>query len=200
MKRGTLLISAFTLITFLSFSQSKKEVKANKIKSTTEYTTETLSGKEVTYKSQSIVFDKGGNTLEKIDFLSDGSVQKKIIAKFDAKGNKIEENESILKEDKKVDDPKKGDVKNTKTISKYNSNNDKIEEIVLDAISGKQIKKTQTSYNSNGDKTIEVRFDAENKLIQKEIYSYDKKGLRIEHKTYDGLNNLIEGKKFVYTF
>lgn len=187
-------------ISICSSAQSKKEVKANKIKSVTEYTTETIAGKEVTYKSQYSAFDKGGNTIEKTDFLPDGSVQKKVTAKFDGKGNKLEENEAILKEDKKPENPKKGDIKNTKTTAKYNSNNNKIEEVVTDAVSGKQIKKTQTSYNSNGDKTIEVGFDGENKLLQKEVFSYDKKGLRIEHKTYDGSNNLTEGKKFVYAF
>jgi hypothetical protein len=200
MRVRIILVNVLIFISLHAFCQSKKEVKANKIKTTTEYTTETIGGKEVTYKSQYDVFDKGGNTLEHTNFFSDGSVQKKVSAKFDAKGNKIEENETIVKEDKKPEDPKKGDVKNTKTVAKYNSNNNKIEEVVTDAVSGKQIKKIQSSYNSNGDKTIEVRFDGENKLIQKEIFTYDKKGLKIEHKTYDGVNNLVEGKKFVYTF
>src|ERR1043166_4842996 len=84
--------------------QSKKEIKANKIKSTTEYTTETISGKEVSYKSTYSVFDKDGNTIEKTEFGPDGSVKKKSTAKFDSKGNKIEETNFELKDDKKNDD------------------------------------------------------------------------------------------------
>ena len=179
-------------------AQSKKQVKANRIKSTTEFTTETINGKEVNYKSTYTVFDKDGNTTEKTEFSVDGNVIHKTSSKFDGKGNKIEENEMVVKEVKKSDEPKP-DVKTTKTVTKYNSSNDKTEEIVYDG-SGKQIKKIQTSYNSSGDKTLEVKFDGNNTLIKKEIYNYDKKGLKIEHKTYDGNNILIEGKKFSFQF
>jgi hypothetical protein len=200
MKSTALLICSFILAGTCCFAQSKKEIKANKIKNTTEYTTETISGKEVTYKSTYSVFDiKSGETLEKTEFGPDGSVKKKSTAKFDGKGNKIEETDYEVKEDKKPDD-NSNLAKNTKTLSKFNSSNDKIEELVYDA-NGKLLKKTKTDYNANGDKILEVRFDGDSKLLKKEVYTYDsKKGLRIEHKTYDGNNVLLEGKKFVYGY
>ena len=182
-----------------AYAQTKKQIKLNKIKSCTETTTETVNGKEVSYKSQFSVFDKAGNTTEETDFLPDGGVRKKTTTKFDGKGNKIDETEMIMKEDKPKPDEPKPDIKNTHTVSKYDSNNNKTEEVVYDG-AGKQIKKIQTSYNMNGDKTIEVRFDKDNKLIKKEIYNYDSKGLKIEHKTYDGNNVVTESKKFAYQF
>lgn len=191
------IIAALFLFTS-SFAQSKKEIKTNKIKSTTEFTTEIISGKEVTYKSSYSVFDKEGNTVEKQDFMPDGTLKKKSTAKYDGKGNKIEETNFVAKDDKSQDDPKP-DSKNTRTVSKFNSAGDKTEEIVSDAISGKQLKKTQTSY-TGGNKMLEVVFDTDNKLTKKSVYTYDKKNLRIERKTYDGNNVLVEGKKFVYQF
>jgi|ERR1051326_4304161 hypothetical protein len=196
MRNAITLILAFVCLA--AQAQSKKEIKTNKIKSTTEYTIQLVDGKEVNWKSCYMVFDKEGNTTEKTDFMQDGSVKKKNTAKFDSKGNKIEETNYVVKEDKKPDEKPEG--KNTKTVSKYNSGNDKVEEVVMDATSGKPLKKTQISYNSNGDKTTEVHFDGDNKLLKKEVYTYDKKGLKIEHKVYDGNNTLIEGKKYVYQF
>ena len=198
MKHYSCTILSVLFLFTASFAQSKKEVKANKIKSTTEYTTEIIGGKEVTYKSSYSVFDKEGNTIEKQDFLPDGSLKKKNTAKYDGKGNKIEETNFVAKDDKPQDDPKP-DAKNTKTVSKFNSANDKTEEIVYDAVSGKQLKKTQTSYTS-GNKMLEAVFDGDNKLTKKSVYTYDKKNLRVERKTYDGSNVLIEGKKLVYQF
>ncbi|MEW6470102.1 MAG: hypothetical protein AB1458_14340 [Bacteroidota bacterium] len=190
------LIASLVLLWGASSAQSKKKIKMYKIKSTTETTTETIEGKEVTYKSVHSVFDKEGETTEKTEYRPDGSVKRKETKKFDGKGNVLEETFYEVKDNKGGTD--KPGVKNTKKTYKYNSNDDVTEECEYDG--AKLLKKTVTSYNSNGDKSMEVTYDADGKLLKKSVFAYDKKGLKIEKKTYDANNNVIEVKKYTYQF
>jgi hypothetical protein len=185
-----------------AFAQSRKQVKANKIKSVTENTIEKINGAETTYKSGYTAFDKDGNTIEKTDYAADGNVKRKQTFKFDSKGNKLEEInfDPILPDKNPKTDANKTDKRNVKFTYKYNVNDDKTEEVEIDGATGKQIKKTQFSYNANGDKSMEVVYDENNVLAKKSVYTYDKKGLKIEKKTYDSVNNLIETKKYVYQY
>ena len=197
MRKIFFISSIFFFCLHFAFAQSKKEIKEYKIKSTTENTTETVDGKEVTYKSTYSAFNKNGETTEKTEYNPDGSIKRKETTKFDSKGNKIEETFYEVKD--KKNDSEKPAVKNTKTTSKYNSNDNKIEEIEYDG-AGKMLKKTIFSYNAYGDKTMEVVYDSGGKLLKKSVFTYDSKGLKVEKKTYDAANTVIETKKYVYGF
>lgn len=59
-----IFISCFSQL----FSQSQKEVKENKIKSTAENVTAIENGKETTYKDSYIVYDKNGNITEQTEY------------------------------------------------------------------------------------------------------------------------------------
>lgn len=177
------------------FAQSKKEIKAYKIKSTTETVTSFETGKEVTWKAEYDAYDKDGNTTEQTTWFTDGSVNRKELNKFNSKGDKVEE--IVIDNKAKVNTP--DDDKYKHVANKYNANGDKIEETYFDE-KGVQIKKTVTTYNSKGDKTQELTTDAAGKQLKKITYTYDGKGLRTEKAVYGPGDKLLRKHKFTYTF
>ncbi len=187
--------SCLLMLFALSVSaQSKKDIKNNKVKSITENITVVENGKTSNYKSQYTVYDKGGNVIERTEFMPDGTVKKKETFVFDKSGNKIEES---LVEGKTAPDNGK-EAKNYKKTSKYNVNNDKVEEIEYDG-TGKIVKKTAMNYSTNGNKTLEVEYDGAGKISKKIIYTYNSKGLRVDRKEYEG-DTMTEEKKFDYQY
>lgn len=182
----------------VSYGQNKKDIKKYKIKSITETVSITENNKTITYKEYYTLFDKNGKIIEETEFNADGSIKKKETTKYDNNDNKTEETCFHEKEHLKNNAPLK-ESENTKTIYKYNSNNDKTEENEYDVGNGKLIRKQVNSYNNKGEKTQEETFDATNKSIKKIMYSYDK-GLKTEKKVYNKDNSLEETKKYTYTF
>jgi hypothetical protein len=182
------------LILFLSFAviglqaQSKKEIKANKIKSTTTYQADNSNGTAVTYKDQYDEFDKDGRTTKHVEYNSDGSIKRQETTVYDANGNKTEETEYDVK-----------DNINTKKVSKYNVSNDKTEEAEYNG-SGTLLKTTVYTYNANGDKTGEIVTDATGNILKKIVYTYDVNGLKLTKQTYNAANILESVKKFVYGY
>ena len=182
--------------TQLLWAQSSKKVKNFRIKSTTEWITVYSSDeKSEPRKDAYTAFDKDGNTIEKIDYNKDGTIRRRETAKFDSKGNTLEETSFEAKNEKESKDSNN----NKKTTYKYNAGDDKTEENVFDG-EGKLIKKTVYTYNRNGDKSAEVTMDASGKVLKKSIYTYDAKGLKAERKTYNGDNALESVKKYEYGF
>ncbi len=171
------------------FSQSKKQIKTYKIKSVTEYNVTTTGNVKENYKA----FDKNANTIEDVRYNPDGSIRQKEIFKYDKLGNKLEE--SLYEQKKSLPDPER----NYKRVSKYNGNNDKIEEIEYDG-DGKVVKKEVYTYNANGDKVTEITYDALSIIRKKGVYSYDNKGLKTEKKIYGPSGALDQTKKFEYAF
>src|ERR1035437_3027061 len=96
MRTSFLYLTLFSFLFIVSseekvFSQNKKEIQRNTIKSTTESVTETVAGEEVTYKDTYSTFDKKGDVLEEIKYNHDGTIYKKVTTKYDNSKNKIEE-------------------------------------------------------------------------------------------------------------
>ena len=166
----TVFIIFFTLLSVNSFSQSKKEVKKFKIKSSTTVVTESLEGKEKTRTDSYQKFDNSGNVLEEIEYNKDGSFKKKETHKYNRNNDNTED----------VIFDEKGNVQK-KTITEYNMNKDKTHESVYDG-SGKLIEKTQHGYNAKGLRSYENTTDDKGKMIKKSMYAYDKNGLKTEKK------------------
>jgi hypothetical protein len=189
MKTKQLLLLAIILITALQAPcQSKKDRKKSKIKACTESFSETKDGKTSTYKVSYEEFDKSGRSILKIDYLPDGSIEKKESTKYDSYGNKVEEMMQNLAKDKY-----------SRKTSKYNAHNDKTEEVEYDA-SGNIVKKTSYMYSGGGNKVLETITDGSGKQIEKSIYLYNSRNLKSEKQLYDKSNNLDSSKKWDYLF
>lgn len=106
--------------------------------------------------------------------------------KFDKNGNVTEE----------INYDKKGVIE-SKTLTKYNSEDDKIEELVYDP-SGKLQSKTLFKYDFNGEKIEEQVFNDKNALVSKVIYVNNAQGLRLERKTLDAQGKVLQIKRYVY--
>lgn len=193
-----ILINSFLLY---SFAQGKKDVKKNKIKSITEYVTIIENGKEITYKTYYVVFNKNADIIEETEYNNNGTIKKSETIKYDVNNNKIEETHFEQKE-KKIPKNNSQPIENIniKTIYKYNVHNDKTEESEFDITNAKQLKKHIFSYNNKGEKDREETYNAENKMTKKETYYYNNKGLKLEKKTFNGNNELETTKKYMYEY
>lgn len=190
MKKLLCRVILFFLIVNASslFGQSDKDVKKFKVKSVAVSTTE---------------YDDDGDVEE----------SKKIVSKYDASGNLIEEEEysgTKLDKRKTYKYNKNNDVVEYNTYGsdgslkkrvtkKYDSSNNKIEEIAYDGAGAVQ-KKEITTYNAFGDKNTETTYDGSGKILEKTVHVYDNKGLKKEKQTYNGSGKLISVKKYSYTF
>ena len=177
-------------------AQSKKEKKAIKtygVKSVTENVSESINGKESTRKDSYTIYDKNANITLNEEYRKDGTLKHKETAKYDSKGNKLEETAWDAPE--VTPNPEKY----VKHVSKFDSDDNKTEELEYDA-AGKLVSKSQYSYNSNGDKVLEVVYDPGGKLIKRVVYLYNSKGLKVQKKEYDGANTLISDRKYTYEF
>ena len=66
----------FVIVIFSSgFSQTKKEVKKLKIKSSVVTVTETIDGKEKTFTETSQKWDKNSNVIEDVEYNKNGTIQ-----------------------------------------------------------------------------------------------------------------------------
>ena len=127
----SVFILFLALLSVNVFSQSKKEVKKFKIKSSTTIVSESIDGKEKTRTDSYQKFDNSGNVLEEIEYNKDGSFKKKESHKYNKNNDNIED----------VIYDEKGNVQK-KTMTEYNMNKDKTSETVYDG-NGKFIEKTQ---------------------------------------------------------
>ena len=190
-------LSAFFLFfVFLTFSQTKKEkknIRTYAVKSVTENVTEILNGKEVVRKDAYTLYDKNANIILNEEYRKDGSLKHKETAKYDSKGNKLEETSWDAAE------TQPNPEKYIKHVSKFDSDDNKMEELQYDA-NGKLVGRNQYSYNTKGDKVLEVSYEASGKLVKKTVYSYNSKGLKVEKKEYDASNTLISDRKYMYEF
>lgn len=165
-------------------AQKKKEIKKNKIKSVTIYSSDP-TGKE--FKESFMRYDGSGNVLEEAEFKSDGSVVKKELNKYNKASEKTEH---IIYA---------GAAVKKKVVTIYNAENVKIGEEEYDP-AGKLLKKEVFSFNSLGDKVSEIKIDGNGKLLEKAIYVYNSKGLKSEKKVYDGNGKLLYTKRYSYEY
>lgn len=165
MKIKIVIIFAITLFTnFYSYSQSKKDLKTNKVASETCYVTITENGKDITYKDSYTVYDKEGRVTEQTEFYKDGTVKHKEVNKYDSQKNKIEESVYDAKTDAKGSTFKK-------TSYVFNTNNDKVGETEYDA-NGKILKQSVITYDNKGLKIQKQTYSADKKLLSAKKYVY----------------------------
>ena len=182
-------ISLLCLFSFYSVAQSKKNIKKNKVKSTSVTTTEDVKGAQQTFKDTYEEYDSDGNTIVDIEYNPDGTVKKKETYKFNKNGDVLEH----------VVYGTQGEIKKSTTM-KYSALFDKIEELRYEGASNKLVEREVYTYNAQGQRTSEVTLDDKGVLIKKAIYTYDKKGLKLEKKTVDGKDKLLSDKKYTYEY
>lgn len=103
-------------------AQSKKKIKKNQVSSKTEWQSAVNNkGKESSYKSAYLRYDKRGNILEEIIYNPDGTVKKVEIFKYNSNGDKVEA--TRYNPDKSI---------KRRTVYKYNENGLWTERIVYD--------------------------------------------------------------------
>lgn len=181
----TVLLLVLSLVFSSLSAQSKKDIKALKIKNCTETTIAYDGGKETAnYKSGFRAFDKEGNTIEDTEFNQNGTIKRKELTKYSGK-NKTEE--IVENHETGVD---VGPRVYKKSTFKYNADGDKTEETEYDS-KGSVIRKTTITYNKNKDKQFEMVYDGTGKLIKKTAYGYDAKGLKISKSIY-GPNDVLQ--------
>lgn len=154
------------LLYFSSFSQSKKDLKLNKVQTETSYITQKENGKEVTFKDSYTVYDKEGRTIEETEYYKDGTIKQKKTNKYDSQKNKIEETSFDAKDEAKGESY-------SKTTFFYNKNNEKIGEIEYDA-KGKILKQSLIKYGNKGLKSEKLTYNADKVLLstKKFVYTY----------------------------
>jgi len=145
-----IVVFAIALLPIFAVAQSKKEVRDNKIKSTTVEKTEQRDGQTFTYKDSYEEFDKNGNTILKIEYSKSGEIKKKYTFKFDSFGNEIENT--------KYDRKSGGTIK---TETKYDAMGEKSEE---------------TETDSEGNVLQKQTYKVDNKGLRQEAKEYNAKG------------------------
>lgn len=130
-------------------------------------------------------YDAKGNLVSTICSDADGKVQWKILASYDAKGNKTEEAEYNA-----------GDVLSNKSIWKITAG--KTSEESYYSADGVLLGKTITKFDDQG-KTTEVnQYTPDGKLDEKRVYAYNEAGKTSEVTYYD--ENGLQTKKVVFRF
>lgn len=182
-----------TLLSSISFAQSKKAVKKYDIQSVTETVTIKVNGKELSYIESFTTYDKEGRVISMTEYNSDKTIKKQETATYDKQGNKIQETSL------KTEDALKPKVNFKRINTKFNAQNDKIEEIQYDA-SNKIVKKEVYGYNKWGQKNSILVYDGEGKIIKKQTVTFNDKGLKSEKTTVDENNKFISTKRYTYEF
>jgi hypothetical protein len=86
-----IVITLSILITFPVFSQKKKSIQANKIKSTTEYNEDYEKNNGRSVKDAYTKFDESGNVVEEIEYDEYGKEKKHVAYEYDDSDNKTKE-------------------------------------------------------------------------------------------------------------
>ncbi len=145
------------------FSQSKKQVKEFKIKSTTTWNANNnSSGTANPVKDTYEEFDKSGRTTLFIEYKADGTIKNKKTKVYNTSGDETEEckyDAAGITE---------------KTVYTYNANGDKASETISDG-KGTITKKILYTYDVKGLTLTKQTYNASNVLIsvKKYVYSYE---------------------------
>ena len=177
-----------TFLGLIAAGQSKKDIKANNIKSITVWQSDKIDNSTQTVKETYEEFDKHGNTTLKIKFSKTGSISSKETCRYDKNQNKIE--------DIKYDE--NGKITSHK-VYVFNYLGRKTEEREFSS-DGDIILETIFMYNLAGDKSSEVVTDAKGNLLKKTEYKYNSKNLKIQKVTIDKISKTDSIKKWAYEF
>jgi flagellar basal body L-ring protein FlgH len=158
MKNNIILFVCFIFL-FFNAEASKNE-KKNKVKSMTQYATLTDKGKTSTYKESYEEYDRNGKLTLKIDYKPDGTIDSKLVIKYNSSNDKSEETEYDAK-----------GMMRKKTTWSYNAQGEKDTETDFDT-AGKVKKKSRFAYNAKNLKTEKRTFNGNNVLESVKKYEY----------------------------
>lgn len=171
---------------FNCYSQSKKDIRKNKVASQKVVIVTVVEGKESMMDESFERYDSEGNVLEEIDY-DEGKMKSRVVAAYSKSGEKTEE--QVYSAD--------NSLKKKKTWQ-YDVNGNQIEESRFDG-SGKLVEREQWEYNPAGERIRETVYDNEGKVIKKAVIDYDNKGLRVSRKVYDSKGVMVVEKRYIYT-
>lgn len=159
--------------------KSKYMQKAKKLEVVTSYP----DGRSFT--SETNLYDEKGNIVENIEYDEDGSIQNKIVAKFDNENRQLEEmiwnDGEIVSEHKKI-------------IRKEDGSIDRTEIHYQDGSTAIQFTRKDSDHNT--EEFIEEDEDGE--LESREFIKYDGSGNIILREVYDYQNKLVEAFEYTY--
>lgn len=153
------VVLVFGVLCLPALAQGRKDFKEAGIKSATVYKYEYKTGKEVKTLDEKNTYDINGNLTEMIEYDDFGKVTK---------------HEKYT----------------------YDQNNDELSKTIYDA-AGKVKKVLKSTYNAEKRKVTESEYDAAGKLKKISKYSYFGK-FKTEKLTYDANNKLIQKKVYIY--
>lgn len=173
------------------FAQSKKDIRTYGIKSVTETTVKYKNGEEdKRYKSKYTAFDRNGETIEKISYKSDGTMESREVYAYEGgelvleiedypfgKGNdkpSYKHKTESYKKGLKVNEQKfdrEGNLEEYE-IFEYNKMGDRIREMVYNK-NGELKEIIEYVYDNKGLVTEEITMDENRIISKKEFYEYE---------------------------
>jgi len=147
------------LVSVTTFAQSKKNLRANSIKSKLTQKIVTIDGSQKKINDEYEEYDKHGNLILKIEYNKEGNLKEKTSYKYD-KFNKLSEELNV--------DEKEGKI--TKTTFYYDALNNKIKEVVVDK-EGNKLKVIEYKYEKNL-KSERREYDENQNLKSLKVYTY----------------------------
>ena len=183
-------LSIFCLLMLYVFApgQSIKDIKKNKIKSITIWQSTKESGPDAPVKESFESFDKDGNSILKIEYKTDESVDNKVITRYDKYDNKVEE--FTYEGENQVASHK------TWVYDKFQNRTEEDEFTP----SGELNKKTAYTYTPKGDKLTETVTDANGTVLKKVEYRYNTRDLKVQRLTSNKKKQLESVKKWGYEY
>ncbi len=191
MKKYFAVLISLMLTLLLGFTLPPVSKPAGKVKSVTEWVTESSKGSPVTYKNEYEEYNRQGEMVMRVNYRKDGSVSEKDQYVFDKFGNRIEK---ISFEDQKGESPTQ---KYERLTWKYNAHREKTEECDYSR-DGKLKSKTTFSYSADGRIVKEEVFNGEGKLKKVVAISYDKMKNVTQKVTTSAEGETIRVQKYVY--
>lgn len=146
--------------------------------------------------SESFSNDSNGNVIEQIIIQNDSTVRQKYIYRYDAHGNRIEQEFFEYSKTQEGKDT----IRHFKCFWNYDSTGNVIEFIPMDEHKFEHRGKTVYHYDSNGHRTVEFNYDINGKQESHSYFKYDAKGNLIESKNlqshhyykYDSRGNMTD--------
>lgn len=186
-------IILFFIMFFFTAAIPAERAASGKIKSITEWVTETRKEKKITYKDEYREYDKKGNLLTFINYTSEGTIREKEVNRYDSFGNLTE----IIREEAVKE--KKAENSYERRSYAYNAYRQKTE--MKEYNREGQIKgRTAYTYNSDGKRALETEYDKEGKLKKKIVLSYSKQKDLIQKSTLSAAGDTLKLQKYVYLY
>lgn len=186
------------LLLFTAFSISaqvkdddmeRKRIAESKIKVSTQWAYRYTQGKlnSEGSKTAETKYDNQGNPIEIVNYRSSGEISSKVLYKYDKNNQRTE----YVMYQKKMGDSKLS-ITYKQTIQ-YNKDGVKISELIYDGAMGYRI---TYDYSSEGKLKQILKFDGNNKVSERWVYSYDGNNQQVNVFVPDQTLDAVINKKF----